>query len=96
MMTSGAIQNGVPTNVSLFLLVSVSWPATPKSASFTSPVSDRSTLAATNNQDRGNLISCKLMGSAQSLRHVHGINIQKARDPYGLVLSQFFQVVVRK
>ena len=61
-MTSGAIQNGVPTNVSLFLLVSVSWPATPKSASFTSPVSDRSTLAAASNQDRGNLILCKLIG----------------------------------
>lgn len=45
-MTSGAIQKGVPTNVFLFIWVSVSWPATPKSASFTSPCSDRSTLAA--------------------------------------------------
>lgn len=45
-MTSGAIQKGVPTNVFLFIWVSVSWPATPKSASLTSPCSDRSTLAA--------------------------------------------------
>lgn len=47
-MTSGAIQKGVPTNVSLLICVSVSCPATPKSASFTSPDSDRSTLAAVN------------------------------------------------
>ena len=47
-MTSGAIQNGVPTNVFLLFVVLVSCPATPKSASFTSPASDNSTLAATN------------------------------------------------
>lgn len=51
-MTSGAIQNGVPTNVSLFLLVSVSWPATPKSASLTSPFSERRTLAAVREKNR--------------------------------------------
>lgn len=45
-MTSGAIQKGVPTNVFLFIWVSVNWPATPKSASFTSPCSDSNTLAA--------------------------------------------------
>lgn len=45
-MTSGAIQKGVPTNVFLFICVSVNWPATPKSASFTSPCSDSNTLAA--------------------------------------------------
>lgn len=44
-MTSGAIQNGVPTNVSS-LLFEVSWPATPKSAIFTSPCSESKTLAA--------------------------------------------------
>jgi hypothetical protein len=54
--------------VSLFLLVSVSWPATPKSASFTSPTSERSTLAAVTNQDRGNLIQ----GLAQySYKRIH-------------------------
>ncbi len=46
LMTSGAIQKGVPTNVFLLIWVSVSCPATPKSASFTSPCSDSSTLAA--------------------------------------------------
>lgn len=46
LMTSGAIQKGVPTNVFLLIWVSVSCPATPKSASFTSPCSDNSTLAA--------------------------------------------------
>lgn len=45
-MTSGAIQKGVPTKVFLFICVSVSCPATPKSASFTSPCSDSNTLAA--------------------------------------------------
>jgi len=45
-MTSGAIQNGVPTNVSRLLVVFVSWPATPKSANFTSPDSDSRTFAA--------------------------------------------------
>lgn len=45
-ITSGAIQNGVPTKVFLFICVSVSCPATPKSASFTSPCSDSNTLAA--------------------------------------------------
>lgn len=51
-MTSGAIQKGVPTNVFLFIWVSVSWPATPKSASFTSPCSDSNTLAAESNRDK--------------------------------------------
>ncbi len=46
LMTSGAIQNGVPTNVFLLICVSVNWPATPKSASLTSPCSDSNTLAA--------------------------------------------------
>lgn len=46
LMTSGAIQKGVPTNVFLLIWVSVSCPATPKSANFTSPCSDKSTLAA--------------------------------------------------
>lgn len=45
-ITSGAIQKGVPTNVFRLICVSVSCPATPKSASFTSPCSDSSTLAA--------------------------------------------------
>ena len=45
-MTSGAIQKGVPTNVCRLLVVLVNWPATPKSASFTSPSSESSTLAA--------------------------------------------------
>ena len=44
-MTSGAIQNGVPTNVNRFI-VSVSCPATPKSANLTSPLSDSKMLAA--------------------------------------------------
>ena len=46
LITSGAIQKGVPTNVCRLLVVLVSWPATPKSASFTSPSSESSTLAA--------------------------------------------------
>jgi hypothetical protein len=45
-MTSGAIQNGVPTNVFLLLVVFVSCPATPKSANLTSPISLNKTLAA--------------------------------------------------
>lgn len=45
-MTSGAIQNGVPTKVCLKLVVFVNCPATPKSASFTSPISDNNTFAA--------------------------------------------------
>ena len=49
LITSGAIQKGVPTNVFLLFSVSVSCPATPKSASFTSPLSDINTLAAKNN-----------------------------------------------
>lgn len=49
-MTSGAIQYGVPTNVFRLIWVSVSWPATPKSASFTSPCSDSNTLAAENTE----------------------------------------------
>ena len=44
--TSGAIQKGVPTNVFLFEVVLVNWPATPKSASFTSPVLLNKTFAA--------------------------------------------------
>lgn len=46
LMTSGAIQKGVPTNVFLLLVVVVNWPATPKSANFTSPISDSKTFAA--------------------------------------------------
>ena len=34
-LTSGAIQKGVPTKVQHLDMVAVSWPATPKSASFT-------------------------------------------------------------
>lgn len=49
LITSGAIQKGVPTNVFLLFSVSVSCPATPKSASFTSPLSDINTLAAKSN-----------------------------------------------
>lgn len=45
-MTSGAIQKGVPTKVFLLLVVLVSCPATPKSASLTSPISLSKTLAA--------------------------------------------------
>ncbi len=37
MMTSGAIQNGVPTNVLCFAIVCDSRALTPKSASFTLP-----------------------------------------------------------
>ena len=44
--TSGAIQKGVPTNVFLFDVVFVNCPATPKSASFTSPVLLNKTFAA--------------------------------------------------
>ena len=47
-MTSGAIQKGVPTKVFRLLVVLVSCPATPKSASFTSPMSLNNTLAACN------------------------------------------------
>lgn len=52
-MTSGAIQNGVPTKVFLLLVVLVNWPATPKSANLTSPISLNKTFAAlkTNNKD---------------------------------------------
>ena len=46
LMTSGAIQNGVPTKVFLLLVVFVSWPATPKSANLTSPLLLRRTFAA--------------------------------------------------
>jgi hypothetical protein len=46
LMTSGAIQNGVPTKVFLLLVVFVSCPATPKSANLTSPISLNKTLAA--------------------------------------------------
>ena len=52
-MTSGAIQKGVPTNVFLLICVSVSCPATPKSASFTSPCSESSTLAAARHRTEG-------------------------------------------
>ena len=45
-MTSGAIQNGVPTKVFRLFIVSVNCPATPKSASFTAPCSDSKTFAA--------------------------------------------------
>ena len=45
LITSGAIQNGVPTKVNLFI-VSVNCPATPKSANLTSPLSDKRTFAA--------------------------------------------------
>ena len=45
-MTSGAIQNGVPTKVFRLLVVLVNCPATPKSANFTSPISLSKTFAA--------------------------------------------------
>ena len=45
-ITSGAIQNGVPTKVQHLDMVAVIWPATPKSASFTSPVRESRMLAA--------------------------------------------------
>lgn len=54
LMTSGAIQKGVPTNVFLLIWVSVSCPATPKSANFTSPCSDKSTLAAGGRRENKN------------------------------------------
>jgi hypothetical protein len=46
MITSGAIQNGVPTNVLRLLIVAVNCPVTPKSASLTSPPAERRMLAA--------------------------------------------------
>jgi len=49
-MTSGAIQNGVPTKVFRLLVVFVNWPATPKSANLTSPISLSSTFAAAKGQ----------------------------------------------
>ena len=45
-ITSGAIQNGVPTNVCRLLVVLVNCPATPKSASLALPRSSRRMLAA--------------------------------------------------
>lgn len=56
MMTSGAIQKGVPTNVFLLLVVFVSCPATPKSANFTSPISLSNTLAAANIVENDDLL----------------------------------------
>jgi len=50
LITSGAIQKGVPTNVFFFDIVAVSCPETPKSASFTSPVADKRTFAANYNK----------------------------------------------
>ena len=52
-MTSGAIQNGVPTNVLRLFIVSVSCPATPKSANLTDPSSDIRTLAAVGRGEGG-------------------------------------------
>ena len=46
MITSGAIQKGVPTKVFRLFMDSVSCPATPKSANFTAPFSDSNTFAA--------------------------------------------------
>jgi hypothetical protein len=57
LMTSGAIQKGVPTKVFRLLVVLVSCPATPKSASFTSPMSLSSTLAACSNNDTRHYMS---------------------------------------
>lgn len=68
-MTSGAIQKGVPTNVFLLICVSVSWPATPKSASFTSPCSESSTLAAAT-QDRRRHPPHRLRKHPPSLRPI--------------------------
>lgn len=51
-MTSGAIQNGVPTKVFRLLVVLVSCPATPKSANFTSPISLNKTFAALKNRQQ--------------------------------------------
>ena len=45
-MTSGAIEKGVPTQVVRFVIVSVICSATPKSSSFTFPLSLNSTFAA--------------------------------------------------
>lgn len=45
-MTSGAIQNGVPTNVLRCDLILLSCVATPKSASLTWPVPERRMFAA--------------------------------------------------
>lgn len=45
-ITSGAIQNGVPTKVFFFVIVAEIVDETPKSASFTSPVAVIKTLAA--------------------------------------------------
>lgn len=56
LMTSGAIQKGVPTNVCLKFVVLVSCPATPKSASFTSPTSDNNTLAAAKKKKKKKII----------------------------------------
>lgn len=60
-MSSGAIQNGDPTNVIRFLTVSVNCPATPKSATFTSPCSLTSTFAA-ENRTKGEQKGCNTIG----------------------------------
>ena len=45
-MTSGAIQNGVPTKVFFLVIVADSWPETPKSANFTWPLALNKIFAA--------------------------------------------------
>lgn len=45
-MTSGAIQNGVPTKVFFFVIVADNCPETPKSASLTCPFAPSKTFAA--------------------------------------------------
>ncbi len=71
LMTSGAIQKGVPTNVCRLLVVLVSCPATPKSASFTSPDSDNSTLAAARSKQNGERKRTKLASDLVSARQKH-------------------------
>lgn len=56
-ITSGAIQNGVPTNVLRFCRDDVNWVATPKSANLTSPLSDSRILAAISTQGGDNVVN---------------------------------------
>ena len=64
-MTSGAIQNGVPTKVLRLFMDSVSWPATPKSANLTSPNSDSRTLAAARHKRKRTLFKPSWFPSAK-------------------------------
>lgn len=93
-MTSGAIQKGVPTNVFLLIWVSVSWPATPKSASFTSPCSDNNTLAAENKRDSNMIYLGALNTPLESIQiineHIQHLGMVQAM----LCLNQFSNVMV--